>query len=744
MYKRKIGQKIINGSWLELKDEYGAKCNGASFRQDYTYKIDTPTYIHELDDQEHQKFDQYGTGIITPMYFVPHPQHGNEEKVSGMTITIYKETKKKRKIVAELRVNVVEINVEQPTACNLRFMESESGINYNNEFLALNQPPSQSSFTNSSSSSSSSAVTVKRDILEIKATQVELRIKLITNSNVLDIELFPYLQLTLYQKTTTRSGNNVHISTIKIDGDEGGVYTMENPSVKMKQFLRVGKEHLQKIGSYLLTGEFVVADWTKQYNYIQSYIPSITQMEIRVVPNVPHSISNETYDDEHDLSSNSQEFTLSLIVKDKYNNPWRHDEEDDDDEEEEGESSQTSSQNESTKNWCVQVELVSFVEEGENAKNTKNESTVPKCLYLTMQDQDDTPLFINSAVENTLTIDTNGKINQKVILKGIESMTMDRTIVIARCTLMRRGMSSVSSVPSIRTIDLVLNVQTGHFEESKRKRLQEKKRVKGEIKNCEKFIKTKKTVIENIKSRIIDENPTQILEDYFEDESFDSMNTREKYHTFVYMRTNRDHYPPWSITNVTNNEKLNSHYVASGLGEIFSVDNPDVNQVLTGLLHRSMHLNKVILVQEGYDPSKFSNYQCLIVMNEKPKWVQYQEKSKNKSNQPLIQFSENVKPLNERDQFINGAIGVGTCMGRVVNLINVIGDRKYSFRGTVLEPIFGDTLLFTLQETMLEYLELDGEYIVFFSVFSSRLYTSLTFFFLCFSCVFLVFVYHLL
>ena len=38
-----------------------------------------------------------------------------------------------------------------------------------------------------------------------------------------------------------------------------------------------------------------------------------------------------------------------------------------------------------------------------------------------MQDQDDTPLFINSAVENTLTIDTNGKINQKVILKGIES-----------------------------------------------------------------------------------------------------------------------------------------------------------------------------------------------------------------------------------------------------------------------------------------------------------------------------------
>ena len=266
---------------------------------------------------------------------------------------------------------------------------------------------------------------------------------------------------------------------------------------------------------------------------------------------------------------------------------------------------------------------------------------------------------------------------------------------------------------------------TEHFEVLERKRLQEKKRVKGEIKNCEKFIKTKNTVIENIKSRIIDENPTQILEDYFEDESFDSMNTREKYHTFVYMRTNRDHYPPWSITNVTNNEKLNSHYVASGLGEIFSVDNPDVNQVLTGLLHRSMHLNKVILVQEGYDPSKFSNYQCLIVMNEKPKWVQYQEKSKNKSNQPLIQFSENVKPLNERDQFINGAIGVGTCMGRVVNLINVIGDCKYSFRGTVLEPIFGDTLLFTLQETMLEYLDLDGEYIVLFSVFSSRMYISL-------------------
>jgi hypothetical protein len=701
-YKKRFGDKILDGFKLVLKDRCGTIIKGS---QSALYKASIVcTGRKATADQIQNEFNEDdGTLNINDIYYVPHPDDDEGETRTYVDILIYKVSVSEETQIGKLSIQIAKKKWEMPKIYQLRFQQQK-----------LNEQISK---------------TDKDDELQLVAGDT-MNAMMTLHSRPMDFwekeedtnhfhSIFPKLRIEIHK--FDRSGGRISSTSKKAELEvvASDQYAMTTGGPKVNRYLEYGRRLFQNVGRYRIVGNFDMDQWAKEdYENFDYFIPSVTSLDIKILPDCPYSLELLTLND-ITLSSNSNHFDVKFQVLDQYANVYHND--DNDGDHGDHDDHDDHDDHERQQQYFVRLELLPEVEEED--------------------------ISMLSLTKTIFRVEKDGLVQErKLEVQNIGQLKQTRVNVRLKCSLVRKLSSSSSSSSSsfstssssstssfsdsspidYKPVDgdkgiIFINVtlQDQDFQRTEQLRQNRIKQFKSNIQQRTKEIAALEDEVGELYRILQDDDPNTDLETYFEDEAPDILNTRTKYDHFRQMRNNKHLYlTPEVNLSVSSEERNDDKFIAAGFGEIFAVDCPDAQRLFSMMISNMYNTSQLIIMKNGYDVSKYKQkYQVLVP--QKNNGIHYQTKNhlpvqqqRNfKENIKLIEFSENVtsiehKDINQqnKDKFLNDSIANGDCLGRLVNLVH-IREHDPTLRATLLEPIFGDTLVFTSAEAMKEYLE---------------------------------------
>jgi hypothetical protein len=202
--------------------------------------------------------------------------------------------------------------------------------------------------------------------------------------------------------------------------------------------------------------------------------------------------------------------------------------------------------------------------------------------------------------ENALTcysFNDRGIVDEKIDLTGIQNMNMNEISLVLRCSIVRSNMDTNEEATKYE--DIHIDVQSSQFENEVLERNAKKNKLKQDIQELNRTLTKDKKEIGDKQRQMEEENKETELDEYFEEEAPHAFNNKEKVRQFEEWYRNKTLYDlPCAKSNVAPTIMADEDFIAASLGEMFSVDAPDLALLLSMFL-MNYDLNKLVVIKKG-------------------------------------------------------------------------------------------------------------------------------------------------